>query len=126
MLSLMRCSCTAFPRIATPKSPTPFSTVRNLSSSTRPKTACTRKKLSCSCSSEERSESPTAAAAEPRRANALHSANHYVFQKRNSHGRKSCPRILRWTRHLDHYSVAQRELRLRRHTLRRLCRPWRT
>ncbi len=43
-------SCTACPRVATPKSPTPCSTARSPSSSTRPKTACTRRKP-CSCSS---------------------------------------------------------------------------
>ena len=37
-------SCTACPLIATPRSPTPCSTARNPSSSTRPRTACTRRR----------------------------------------------------------------------------------
>ncbi len=38
-------SCTACPRTAMPKSPTPSSTGRSRSSSTRPKTACTPRRL---------------------------------------------------------------------------------
>jgi ornithine carbamoyltransferase len=40
-------SCTACPRTATPKSPMPCSTARSRSSSTRPKTACTRRRRCC-------------------------------------------------------------------------------
>ena len=42
-----RFSCTACPRIAARRSPTKSSTVRNPSSSTRPRTACMRKRAFC-------------------------------------------------------------------------------